>query len=249
MPAGEPRAHPPFWTDFLATHRYHRLGGFQLFTRYRVDNVPVFLRLPFLVYGYALGGLWFTWMVLLRLTLTIRVTGTHNFPDDSGYILCQWHESGPLSAEAWVPRLPAYLRQRPHAWIVYSDWYTKPLWVLLSMIGVRRLILSSTENGARGAAEEVVRHLEDGYSTFLTPDGPKGPPRVLKKGVLHMALQSGVPIVPTRISANRCFRTDSWDRKMQPLPFSTIQVAVGAPIYVTTSNFDESHEALTEALG
>ena len=92
-------------------------------------------------------------------------------------------------------------------------------------------------------------YLKKGYSTFVTPDGPNGPARTLKKGVLHMAVQSGVPILPVRVSANRCYRTESWDRKMQPLPFSTIHVAVGIPIAVTTSTLDESMEALTDALG
>ena len=92
-------------------------------------------------------------------------------------------------------------------------------------------------------------YLKKGYSTFVTPDGPNGPPRTLKKGVLHIAVQSGVPILPMRVSANRCYRTGSWDRKMQPLPFSTIHVAVGAPIAVTSSTLDESIEALTDALG
>jgi lysophospholipid acyltransferase (LPLAT)-like uncharacterized protein len=64
-----------------------------------------------------------------------------------------------------------------------------------------------------------------------------------------MAEQSGVPILPVRISADRCYRTDSWDQKMQPLPFSTIHVDVGAPIEVTSSTFDESIEALATALG
>ena len=202
-----------------------------------------------MVYGYVGGGLWFIYILLLRLTLRVRVTGAENVPNGSNFILCQWHESGPLSVETWVPRLPAYFRQRPHAWIVHSDWYTKPVWVLLSLVGVQKLVPSSTGNGRRGAAEEIVSYLKKGYSTFVTPDGPKGPPRTLKKGVLHMAVQSGVPILPMRISANRCFRTDSWDRKMQPLPFSTIHVALGAPITVTASTFDESIEALTHALG
>ncbi len=92
-------------------------------------------------------------------------------------------------------------------------------------------------------------YLKKGYSTFVTPDGPNGPPRTLKKGVLHMAVQSSVPILPVRISANRFYRTASWDRKMHPLPFSIIHVAVGTPIAVTTSTFDESIEALTDALG
>ena len=92
-------------------------------------------------------------------------------------------------------------------------------------------------------------YLKKGYSTFVTPDGPQGPARILKKGALHIAAQSGVPLLPVRISASRCYRTASWDRKIHPLPFSTIHVDVGAPIAVTSSNFDESIEALTNALG
>lgn len=201
------------------------------------------------MYGYVLGGLWLTWILLLRLTLRIRVRGAENVPNGSNFILCQWHETGLLAIETWAPRLPSYLHQQPHAWIVHSDWYTKPVWIVLSFVGVDRLVSASKGNGRIGAAEEIVSYLKKGYSTFVTPDGPKGPARTLKKGVLHMAAQSGVPILPVRISANRCYRTDSWDRKMQPLPFSTIDVEIGAPISVTTNNFDESIGALTEALG
>ena len=64
-----------------------------------------------------------------------------------------------------------------------------------------------------------------------------------------MALQSGVPIIPLRVVATRCFRTRSWDRKMQPVPFSTIDVVIGSPIVVTTSTFEATFEALTQALG
>jgi lysophospholipid acyltransferase (LPLAT)-like uncharacterized protein len=211
--------------------------------------VPARLRIPFLVYGHVFGWLWYTYILLLRLTLKVRVTGAENVPNGSNFILCQWHETGPLAIETWAPRLPAYLRQRPHAWIVHSDWYTKPVWIVLSLVGVDQLVSASRGNGRRAAAEEIVSYLKKGYSTFVTPDGPKGPARSLKKGVLHMAEQSGVPILPVRISADRCYRTDSWDQKMQPLPFSTIHVDVGAPIEVTSSTFDESIEALATALG
>jgi hypothetical protein len=131
----------------------------------------------------------------------------------------------------------------------HPAWYTKPVAVLLSMIGVQRFILGSTGHDGRRAADELVTYLKGGYSTLIAPDGPRGPARTLKKGVLHIALQSGVPIVPMHISATRSLRSSSWDRKMQPLPFSTIHVVVGSPIVVTTSTFDESLEALTHALG
>lgn len=211
--------------------------------------MPLALRFPFLVYGYVLGFLWFMCLLLLRLSIVVRVTGIQNLSADSNYIFCQWHESGPLSLQGWTPRLPRYLRQRPHAWMQHPAWYAKPVAVLLNLIGVQRLILGSTGHDGRRAADELVIYLKDGYSTLVVPDGPSGPARTLKKGVLHMALQSGVPIIPLRISASRCFRSKSWDRKMQPLPFSTINVVVGTPIVVTTSTFDETFTALTQALG
>ena len=212
--------------------------------------MPLVLRVPFLIYGYVLGFLWFMSLLLLRLTVAVRVTGTQNLSADSNYIFCLWHESGPLSFQWWTPRLPAYLRHRPHAWMQHPAWYTKPVGVFLSLIGVRRFVLGSTGHGGRRAADELVTFLQNGYSTVIAPDGPSGPARILRKGVLHIALQSGVPIVPLHVSATRCFRSrSSWDRKMQPLPFSTINVVVGSPIVVTNSTFEESFEVLTHALG
>ncbi len=205
--------------------------------------------MPFLIYGYVAGALWFIGLLLLRLTVAVRVTGAQHLSPDSNYIFCLWHESGPLSFQGWTPRLPAYLRQRPHAWMAHPAWYAKPLTVLLNLLGVKRFIFGSTGNDGRQAADELVTYLKDGYSTLIAPDGPRGPARSLKKGILHVALQSGVPIVPLRISSTRCFRTNSWDRKKQPLPFSTIHVEVGSPIVVTTSTFEETSESLTLALG
>ncbi len=220
-----------------------------LLSRYRIDNVPLVFRVPFLVYGYVLGSLWFVFLLLLRLTISVRVTGTQNLSADANYIFCLWHESGPLSFQGWTPRLPAYLRERPHAWLQHPPWYTKPVAVLLNLLGVHRLVLGSTGHDGRRAADEIVTYLKKGYSTVIAPDGPNGPARKLRKGVLHMALQSGVPIVPLRVTSTRCFRTRSWDRKMQPLPFSTIHVDVGSPMVVTPSTFDETVESLTVALG
>ena len=211
--------------------------------------MPLLLRIPFLIYGYGLGFLWFGYLLVLRLSVAVRVTGAQGLSADSNYIFCQWHESGPLSLQGWTPRLPAYLRHRPHVWMQHPAWYTKPVGVFLSLIGVRRFVLGSTGHGGRRAADELVIFLQNGYSTVIAPDGPSGPARILRKGVLHIALQSGVPIVPLHVSATRCFRSRSWDRKMQPLPFSTINVVVGSPIVVTNSTFEESFEVLTHALG
>jgi lysophospholipid acyltransferase (LPLAT)-like uncharacterized protein len=66
----------------------------------------------------------------------------------------------------------------------------------------------------------------------ITPDGPRGPRRELKPGVVMIASQSGLAIVPAGIGFVRAFRFQSWDRFALPLPFSMMVGVVGNPIFV-----------------
>jgi len=53
-------------------------------------------------------------------------------------------------------------------------------------------------------------------------DGPKGPRGVAKPGLIALARQSGVPVVPVYISMSRAWVLKSWDRCLVPKPFSRI---------------------------
>jgi lysophospholipid acyltransferase (LPLAT)-like uncharacterized protein len=72
---------------------------------------------------------------------------------------------------------------------------------------------------------------------------------VAKKGMLHISLQSQVPIVPIRFTVSKFFESHGWDRKKWPMPFSTIKVRFGKPILVSDDNFDEAYGEITKALG
>ncbi len=114
-------------------------------------------------------------------------------------------------------------------------------------MGIRVLLGSGGEEG-RKAANELVELLRRGWSTVISPDGPYGPQRVLKKGVLHIALQSGVPILPVRFIVPRTFALPSWDRKLLPLPFSIVTVVFEEPITVRESNFEEAAKLLADRM-
>ena len=125
----------------------------------------------------------------------------------------------------------------------------KPIHVLLRWMGVERVILGSTGHSGREAAEQVVKYLRKGYSTVLTPDGPHGPPFLLKKGILHMSLQSGVPIVAIQLSVSKFFELKTWDRKRLPYPFAKIRMEIGDPIHITKNTFDEAYSLIMKKLG
>lgn len=179
----------------------------------------------------------------------MEYAGLERLSPDVNYIFCIWHEYLPLAFQASVPRLHPGLLSRPHVWMQHPSWVVSPVRVVLRYMGVERVVLGSTGHGGRDAADEVVSYLERGYSTALAPDGPRGPARTLKKGVLHLAAQSGVAIAPMRVTASRCLRSRDWDRKMHPLPFARIRVELGTPIHVREETFEESADALIRALG
>jgi len=87
----------------------------------------------------------------------------------------------------------------------HPTWYMKVFHVLLRLVGVDKIILGSTGYSGREAADQLVEYLRRGYSTFLMPDGPAGLPFALKKGILHISMQSEVPIVAIPFRASNFF--------------------------------------------
>lgn len=216
---------------------------------YRVDEVPAWWRPLLFLYGYGLGFALFVYYLIQRATIVVEIEGQEHLVVGSSCIFCHWHGSIPLTLQSSVPRIPPSLRGRSQAWMQHPLWYMKPIHVALRLMGVRKLVLGSTGHDGRQAAEQLVDFLRRGYSTFLFPDGPAGPPRVLKKGILHIARESEVPIVPLRVTASRFLATRSWDRKQHPVPFSRIRVRVGEPVEVTEKNFEQAERRVREALG
>jgi lysophospholipid acyltransferase (LPLAT)-like uncharacterized protein len=100
----------------------------------------------------------------------------------------------------------------------------------LSGLGAVR---GSSSRGAIPAAREMVELLEAGKAVGITPDGPRGPARVVKPGVLYLAERSGCPILPISNSVSRRIElAKAWDHFHVPLPFARICVTHGPPIYV-----------------
>jgi lysophospholipid acyltransferase (LPLAT)-like uncharacterized protein len=106
---------------------------------------------------------------------------------------------------------------------------------------------SSTRGGARGL-RELIRAGRSGQDLGLTPDGPKGPPRRVKRGTLVAAQITGLPIVPLTAGGEGVWRVNSWDRFLIPRPFSRIQVRYGVPVHVPRRAGPEELQALAEAL-
>lgn len=95
-----------------------------------------------------------------------------------------------------------------------------------------RVVRGSSSSGGGAALAEMVRLGQDGWPLAITPDGPRGPAGRCKPGVVRLAAESGLPIVPVAARPEAGWRLRSWDRFIVPRPFTPIHVEFVLPIHV-----------------
>ncbi len=93
-----------------------------------------------------------------------------------------------------------------------------------------RLVRGSTTRGGAVALRAMIRTLDAGGTVAVTPDGPRGPARVVKSGVLDAARRVHAPILPVAAGASSAWELGSWDRLVIPHPFARVRIAYGPPM-------------------
>lgn len=90
----------------------------------------------------------------------------------------------------------------------------------------------STARGGAQAVRQLLDAAERRHIT-LTPDGPRGPRRQMKDGIVFLASRTGLPIVPAAFSCRRGLRVKgTWTDMLIPFPFTTAYCILGEPIHV-----------------
>jgi lysophospholipid acyltransferase (LPLAT)-like uncharacterized protein len=102
---------------------------------------------------------------------------------------------------------------------------------------------SSSSRGAQGL-RQVLRFVRNGHDVGFTPDGPRGPRRRVKPGVVATARLTGLPIVPVSFSARPAWRLRSWDGTLLPRPFSRGLYRYGEPMLVPRKADEVEQEQL-----
>ena len=156
---------------------------------------------------------------------------------------------------------------------VYALWHQNLIGAILSHIGEKfTMVISESDDGelvavtcekfghlpARGSSTrggkkaliEIVKNIKKGYPGALTVDGPKGPAREVKPGIIEIARLAEVPIVPLSPFPTRYWTfTRSWDKFRVPKPFSKIIVVIGEPIMITPEISREQFDQIAVSVG
>ncbi len=106
----------------------------------------------------------------------------------------------------------------------------------------------SSSRGGSAALRGLVRQHEDGTTVAVLVDGPRGPARVAKTGIVSLARLAKAPIQPVAFSARPAVRLGSWDQSLIPLPFARVVCAFGKPIEASADATEASEQAAARAL-
>jgi len=97
------------------------------------------------------------------------------------------------------------------------------------------VLRGSSSEGGDVALGLMVDFAKNGYSIAVTPDGPKGPPYILKAGAVVSAKKAGLPLVLAGIGFKKKKFLKSWDSFQIPLFFTRANVIYSEPVYVSGS--------------
>jgi lysophospholipid acyltransferase (LPLAT)-like uncharacterized protein len=99
------------------------------------------------------------------------------------------------------------------------------------------------------AVLRVIQAMKQGKQSLLAPDGPDGPAFVAKPGITFLTRKTEGVVLPVGIWAWPAVQIPRWDRYLVPLPFATIYMVMGDPIFASQYE-DEAllKETITQAL-
>ena len=175
--------------------------------------------------AHVLAWVFRAWFRLVRLKTIGEVPGVDPYGGDcpDRFLYCLWHDA-----------ILGVLFSRPHrrmAGLVSLHADGSYVADLMEIFGIRAIRGSSGRRGA-GAMREMLAAADD-WHIAITSDGPRGPRREAKDGIVYLASHSGRAIVPVAFTARRAWRPRGrWTDMLVPWPWSTSLMIAARPIHI-----------------
>jgi len=192
----------------------------------RKRNLPMAVtkKIKYLLLNSFLTAAVFWLLVLYTRTLRVRFEGVEK-------IEAHLEKGGRIIISSWHQRffggffLPRIFSQSPCIMISQSrdgDFISRVVrhigWIPLR---------GSSSRGGKAALRAMVQGVVENHIGGHIVDGPTGPPRVVKPGLISLAWNSRAGICTGVVSYENAWTMNSWDRFMVPKPFSRVLFRFG----------------------
>jgi len=90
----------------------------------------------------------------------------------------------------------------------------------------------SSTRGGKEVLDELISEANKNNSIVITPDGPRGPQKIMKAGGVIIAKKAQIPLVLVGICYSKKIKLNSWDKFEIPFFFSRVNIIYSEPIYI-----------------
>ncbi|MCB2213030.1 DUF374 domain-containing protein [bacterium] len=175
-------------------------------------------------------------------TWDVRWTGLDHLravSNTGSWILASWHEALLMNIYS--------VRDNDMVAVVSPSWEGEIIAAAMRGLGFD-LARGSSGHQQIQAIRESVRTLKQGRTIGWVVDGPIGPRREVKPGIVQIASLAKRPILPMHAIAHSGWRLATWDKQFIPLPATRIAVGFGTPIHVPPRVRGEQLDTICEQL-
>ncbi|HEU19990.1 MAG TPA: DUF374 domain-containing protein [Deltaproteobacteria bacterium] len=162
---------------------------------------------------------------------TVNVTleneeGVTNYLNEGGrVILASWHQR--FFGGFYLPRM----FNRPISIMISKSRDGDFIADVVGRIGWRP-VRGSGSRGGKKALKILIEDMKNYQLVGHIVDGPTGPPRVIKPGLISLAQHAHAAVCPTFVHYERSWTFNSWDRFMVPKPFSSAVIRFGQLVFI-----------------
>lgn len=163
-------------------------------------------------------------------------TNAYEDVGEARHLYCIWHDQIVMVLFSGQPQRAAGLVSKHQDGGYVAD--------VMELRGIKP-VRGSTKRGGAEALRQLIGLVKNHHVT-ITPDGPRGPRREIKPGIVFLASHSGRKIVPTAFYCRKFWAIKgNWTDMMIPKPFTRIVALGGQPLEVPANL---SREGLAEYL-
>ena len=162
-----------------------------------------------------------------------RETAEQVWAASHGAVVCFWHGRLLLSPACWpLDRAP-----EPRVLVSLSPdgEFIAQAMARLGFPAIRGSAAKKSDpakaKGGAAAFRDVLKWLRAGGAMAITPDGPRGPAGTMTEAPPMLAGMSGAPALLVGLACRPCLRLNSWDRAVEPLPWSRGAIVVDGPLH------------------
>lgn len=103
----------------------------------------------------------------------------------------------------------------------------------------------SSSKGGKEVLAELIEEAKKNRSIAITPDGPRGPKRIMKAGAVIIAKKTNSSIILVGVCNKNKVKLNSWDKFEIPFPFSKVRIVYSDPIAVDSElSYEETDDVI-----